>query len=135
MLGGYRRAVVVVAHVLRYDERVLLQRQGAGYVRERIVRQPSQTIVVGLTRVHLVAKIGGTGRLATRRRPRCLVVPGGEERARITNRKVRLPLRLGCIGVAVQLEWRAEGHAHVCGTDVENVARVSTAAVGSIVVV
>src|SRR5437016_5432634 len=134
MLGGYRRAVVVVAHVGRYNERVILQRQGTGYVRERIVRQPSQTIIVGLTRMHLVAKVGGTGRLATRRRPRRLVVPGGEERACVTDREVRLPLRLGGVGVGVQLEWRAEGHAAVGGTNVEDVAGVTADFSGIVVV-
>src|SRR6266436_8003691 len=85
--------------------------------------------------MHLVAKVGGTGRLATRRRPRCLVVPSGKERSRITDREVGLPLCLSGVGVGVQLEWRAEGHAAVGGTDVENVARVITAAVGGVVVV
>src|SRR5437764_5338021 len=85
--------------------------------------------------MHLVAKVGGTGRLATRRRPRRLLVPGGEDGSRITDREVGLPLRLSGVGVSVQLEWRAKVYAHVRGTDIENVARVITAAVGGIVVV
>src|SRR5438034_8224118 len=112
MLGKYSGAVVVVAHIFRHDERVLLQRQRTSYVRERIVRQPGNTVVVGLTRMHLITGGAGAGRLATGRYPRGLVVPGGEERARITDREVRLPLRLSGVGIDVQLEWRAEGHAH-----------------------
>src|SRR5207249_3785840 len=93
------------------------------------------TVVVGLTRMHLVAGGAGAGRLTTSRYPRCLVVPSGEDGSRVTDREIGLPLRLSGLGVGVQLEWRAEVDAHVGGTDVENVARVSTAAVGGIVVV
>src|SRR6266700_1775115 len=85
--------------------------------------------------MHLVARGTWAARLATGCYPRCLVVPSGKKGARITDREVGLPLRLSGVSVSVQLEWRAEGDAHVGGTNVENVARVITAAVGSIVVV
>ena len=68
--------------------------------------------------MHLVTGSAGAGRLATSRYSRCLVVPGGENGSRITDRKVGLPLRLSGVGVGVQLEWRAEGRATICGTDV-----------------
>ena len=101
MLGGQCGAIVIVARIKRLDARISLQRQWASYVREHIRRQPGCTVVVRLARVHLIAQVGGTGRLATGSRPRRLVVPGGEESACVTDRKVRLPLRLGVVGVGV----------------------------------
>src|SRR5882724_8080907 len=74
--------------------------------------------------MHLVAKIGGTRGLTAGRCPRGLVIPRGEEGASFADRKVRLPLRLGDVGVGVQLEGRTEGHAAVGGTNVVNVAGI-----------
>ena len=125
VLGQYRRAVVVVAYVSSDNARIGLQRQRAGYVRERIVRQPGNTVVVGLTRMHLVARGARAGRLATGCYPRRFVVPGGKECACVTDREIRLPLRLGWIGVGVQLEWRTEGHPIVGGPNVIDVTGVA----------
>src|SRR6266566_5212003 len=74
--------------------------------------------------MHLVARGGGAARLATGRYSRCLVVPHGEERACVANRQVRLPLRLGGVGVAVELEGGTEGHAAIGRADIEDVAGV-----------
>src|SRR4029453_10608880 len=60
--------------------------------------------------MHLVAGGTGAGRLTTGRYARRLVVPGGEKGACLADRKIRLPLGLGCVGIAVQLKWRAKGH-------------------------
>src|SRR5262249_18264600 len=111
MLGQYRRAVVIVTHIGWLDARVALQRQRTGYIRSRLVTQPGHTVVGRLVRMHLVTKIGGTGRLTTRRCPRCLVIPRSKEGACFTDRQVRLPLCLGSVSVGVQLEGRTEGHA------------------------
>src|SRR4029434_936268 len=81
--------------------------------------------------MHLVTGGAGTGRLTTGRHARRLVVPGGEEGACLADRKVRLPLGLGCVGIAVQLEWRAKGHTHVGGANVEDIAGVAVARVAS----
>ena len=110
MLGEDSRAIVVIAYINAYDARVGLAAAGARNVRERIRRQPGYAIVVGLARAHLVA--GGAGATAGNwPLSRCLVIPGREEGAPVANRKVRLPLRLGVVGIGVQLERRAEGHA------------------------
>ena len=73
--------------------------------------------------------MAGAGRLATGCYPRRLVIPGGEEGACVTDRKVGLPLRLGVVGVGVQLEWRAKGHPAVGGADVKDVAGVAVTGV------
>src|SRR5437773_10903115 len=75
--------------------------------------------------MHLIAGGTGAGRLTTGRHARRLVVPGGEKGACVTDREVVLPLRLGSIGIAVELKWRAKGHALVGGTDVIDVAGVA----------
>src|SRR5436189_4669567 len=75
--------------------------------------------------MHLIAGGTGAGRLTTGRHARRLVVPGGEKGACVTDREVGLPLRLGSIGIAVELKWRAKGHALVGGTDVIDVAGVA----------
>src|SRR5262249_55473513 len=113
VLDEQRGAVIVVAHIGRLDAWVALQRQRASYIRERIVSQPRKTVVIGLARMHLVAGGTGAGRLTTGRYPRSLVVQGGEKVACLTDRKIRLPLGLGCVGIAVQLKWRAKSHATV----------------------
>ena len=40
-----------------------------------------------------------------------------------------MPLRLGVVGIGVQLERRAEGHAHVGGANVKDVAGVAVTGV------
>src|SRR5215471_7623377 len=77
--------------------------------------------------MHLVTKIGGTGRLTARRCPRCHVIPRSKESARFTGRQVRLPLRLGGVIVGVQLDRCTEGYTAVGGTNVVNVARIAPA--------
>src|SRR5439155_7775120 len=74
--------------------------------------------------MHLVAKIGGTRGLTAGRCPRCLVIPRGEEGATFADREVGHPLRLGGVGVGVQLKWRTESHPAVGGTNVVNVAGI-----------
>src|SRR5215468_6064682 len=80
--------------------------------------------------MHLVA--GGTGArgLTTGRYSRWLVIPHSEERASLADRQVRLPLCLGGVGVAVELEEGTKGHAAIGGADVEDVAGVVVAGVG-----
>ena len=117
-------------HRRRYDARVGLQRQGADYVRERFVGQPGHAVVVGLARPHPVTRSGGAGRLATGRYPR-------RSSYQVAKRvPASLTERLGChcalvVDVGVQLEWGAEGHPHVGGADVEDVAGVAVAGVAA----
>src|SRR4030095_13455379 len=121
MLGKYRRAVVIVAHIAVHDPWVELRRQGGDYVREHVVRQPALPVIVGLARPHPVTRRVGTWRTATPGLSR--VIPHRKQRASRADRKVRLPLGTGsCVGV--QLEWRTEGDATVGGADVENVAGI-----------
>src|SRR5215216_282830 len=80
--------------------------------------------------MHLVARRVGTARLTTGRYSRCLVIPRGEESASFADREVRLPLRLGRIGVGVQQERRTKGHPAISGADVVDVARVGTVGSG-----
>jgi len=127
MLGQNGRAVVVVAYIKRLDARIGLQRQRAVHVRERIWRQPGCTIVVRLARVHSVARRAWTGRLTTGCYARRFVVPSGQERASVADRKVRLPLGLCMVGVGIQLDRRVEGNAAISRADVEDVARVAVA--------
>src|SRR6266576_6439614 len=127
MLGQNGRAIVVVAYIKRLDARIGLQRQRAVYVRERIWRHPGCTIVVRLARVHSVARRAWTGRLTTGCYARRFVVPSGQERASFADRKVRLPLGLGRVGIGVQLDRRAEGNAAISRADVEDVAGVAVA--------
>src|SRR6266480_1909918 len=79
--------------------------------------------------MHLVAGSAGARWLTTGRYSWCLVVPHGEERACVTDRQVRLPLPLGGVGVAVELEGGTEGHAAIGRADVEDVAGVVVAGV------
>src|SRR6266487_2206703 len=130
VFGEERGAVVVIPRIHWLDARIRLQRQGASYIRERIVRRPGYTVVVRFTRVHLVAGGVGARGLTTGCYSRCLVVPHSEERACITDRQVRLPLRLGSVSITVQLEWRAKGHAAIGRADVEDVAGIVVAGVG-----
>ena len=125
MLRSNSRAVVVVAGIRALDTRIGLQRQRAGDVRERVVSQPSYTVVVRLTRVHLIAWGAGTGRLATVRYSRRFVVPGGEKSTCVTDRKAGFPLGLGSVSIAVQLERSAECHPHVSRADIKNVTGVA----------
>src|SRR5207247_558726 len=78
VLVDHGGAVVAVAYVNRYDARVGLQRQGTGNVRERIVNQPGYTVVVRLTRVHLITRGAGTRWLATGCEAPRISVHGGE---------------------------------------------------------
>ena len=75
--------------------------------------------------MHLVARCAGAAGLATGRYSWRLVVPDRQKRAIGGHRKVRLPLGLGRLDIAVELEWGAEGHSAVSRTNVENVAGVA----------
>ena len=125
VLGEYRGAVVVVAHIGWLDARIALQRQRTGYIRGRFVSRPGHAVIGRLPGMHLIAKGGGTARLATGRCSRCLVIPRGEEGASFADREVGHPLGLGGLDVGVQLERRTEGHAAVGGTDIKDVAGVT----------
>ena len=129
MLGEYRRAVVIVARVERLDTGVALQRQWTDYIRGRFVSPPGRTVIGRLPGMHLITKGGGIARLATGRCSWCLVIPRAEESASFADREVGHPLRLGGVGVGVQLEGRAEGHAAVGGTDVKDVAWIAVTGV------
>src|SRR5205809_1062224 len=126
MLGEYRRAVVIVAHIAVYDPWVELRRQGGDYIREHVVRQPTQAVVVGLARPHPVTRRVGTWRTATPGLSR--VIPHRKQRPSRADRKVRLPLGTGsCVGV--QLERRAEVDAAIGGADVKDIAGIGASAV------
>ncbi len=103
--------------------------QRADYVREGIVRQPGDAVVVGPARIHPVTRAVGAC-YASRCTPAItLVIPDREDRATGADRKVGLPLRLGWVGVAVQLEWGTESHPAIGRADVEHVSRVAVAGV------
>src|SRR5438105_5239708 len=121
MLGGQSGGVVVVAPRLRG--------QRADYVREGIVRQPGDAVVVGPARIHPVTRGVDTRRASGRPPAITLVIPDCKDGATRADRKVGLPLRLQGIGVAVQLEWGTEGLSLVGGADVEDVARITIAGV------
>ena len=100
--------------------------EGADYVAEGHVGEPSRTVVGGLARPHPVARdawvtFGAAGALAR-------VIPRGEESASGADRNVRLPLRTGR-GIGVQFERRAKGHTAIGGANVKDVARIGTGAV------
>ena len=91
MLGEHRRAVVVVTRIGRHDARVRLGRERGDYVRQRLVRQPAQAIVIGLARPHPVARaarvaIGTVEGLAR-------VIPCRQQRTSRADRQSGLPLR------------------------------------------
>src|SRR5438874_1375998 len=129
MLGGYRRAVVVVACVGRLDPRVRLFRQRGDHVRKHVVRQPASAVIVGLARPHPVTRSAWVACNAVCALAR--VIPRRQESASRADRKVRLPLRTGT-AVGVQHERRAEGHTTIGGANVENVAGITASAVLSI---
>lgn len=123
MLGGNGGAVVIVARIRRLDARIRLRRQRRDYIRERIIRQPTHAVIVRLARPHPVtwntgATTGTTGALAR-------VIPCRKERAGWADRQVCLPLRTRT-PVGVQLQRRTKGYAAVGGTNIINVARVTT---------
>ena len=126
MLGGYRRPIVIVASVRRLDARIRLPRQRRDYIGERIIRQPTHAVIVGLARPHPVAwnsraTTGTTGALAR-------VIPCRQERAGGADRQVRLPLRTRP-AVGVQLQRSTKGYAAIGGANIINVARVAAGAV------
>jgi hypothetical protein len=129
MLGRHRGGVVVVAQIRRYDARFGLPRQRADYVREGIVRQPGDAVVVRPARIHPITRAVTASYASRRPAAITLVVPDGKEGATGANRKTRLPLRLGRIGIAVELEGGTKGHPAIGGTDVEDIARVAVAGV------
>src|SRR4029077_4143289 len=90
---------------------------------------PGRAVIGGLPGMHLITKGGRMARLATGRYSWCLVIPRGEESTSFAGREVGLPLRLGGVGVGVQLERGAEGHAAVGGADVKDVAGVTVTGV------
>src|SRR5919201_1348215 len=124
MLGGYRRAIVVVAGITPRDIRVWLSWQRRDHVRVRHVSLPAHAVVGGLASPHPVA-----GGVNTRRATRALasVIPHREEAPIFIDGEVRLPL-CGGRRVGVQLQWRAEGHAAVCGSDVIHVTKIGAGA-------
>src|SRR2546430_9115299 len=91
-------AVVVVARIAPYDAGVRLAGEWSDYVRERIVRQPRDTVIVRFAPPHPVTRngrvpLGAAGTLAR-------VIPHREDSPTRTDREVRLPLRTGsAIGV------------------------------------
>src|SRR5205814_1531845 len=96
---------VTTGELLKWKVILALPRQRRDYVRERIVRQPSHTVVVGLARPHLVAgngRVAGSAGSAFTR-----VIPRREEAAAWADREVRLPLWAGG-GITVQLERRGK---------------------------
>src|ERR1700745_3597193 len=110
MLRSYRRAVVVVACVGGLDSIVRLRRKRAGYVRKRVIRQPTCAVIVGLPRKHPVTRnswvtIGAGRELAP-------VIPCRQQGATRAHRYVRLPLRTSR-GIGVQLQRRAKSDATV----------------------
>src|ERR1041385_7477403 len=123
MLGSYRRAVVVVAGIAHRDIRVWLTWQRRDHVRVRHVSLPAHAIVGGIASPHPVA-----GGVNTRRATRALasVIPHREEAPICIDGEVRLPL-CGGRRVRVQLQWRAEGHAAICGSDVIHVTTIEGA--------
>src|SRR5207244_3920628 len=132
VLGVYRGAVVVVARIAPYDAGVRLAGEWSDYVREHIVRQPRDTVIVRFAPPDPVARNRRVTFLAAGALAR--VIPHREDGATRADRKVGLPLRTGS-GIGVQLERRTEGHAAVCGADIIDVAGVVAGAVLSIDVV
>src|SRR4029077_18925072 len=127
MLGQQRSAVVVVARVAPHDVRVALCWQRTDYIRQRIVRQPAQAVVVGLARPHPVTGTGWGTILAVGVEALARVIPRRQQRASRADRQVRLPLRTRR-GISVQLQRRAKGHTAIGGTNVIDVARVAARA-------
>src|SRR2546423_5658184 len=125
MLGGYRRAVVVVACVGRLDPRVRLFRQRGDHVRKHVVRQPRRAVVVGFARPHPVTRSAWVACNAVCAFAR--VIPCRQEGASRADRKVRLPLRTGT-AVGVQHDRRAEGTTTFGGPIVENVPGITATA-------
>src|SRR4029450_603058 len=80
--------------------------------------------------MHLVARGTWTARLAPGRSSWCLVIPRGQEGASFADREVGLPLRLGWLGVGIQLEWGTKCYAAIAGTDVKYIAGGAGARVG-----
>src|SRR5438105_5340629 len=127
-LGEDRSAIVVIAYVAPYDERIALRWQRTDYVRERIVRQPAQAVVGGLARPHPVTRRGWVTILAVAVGALPRVIPCREEGAGWADRKVRLPLRPGS-GISVQLKRGTECNAAVARANVIDVARITASAV------
>src|SRR5207253_1580305 len=103
---------------------VWLTWQRRDHVRVCHVSLPAHAIVGGLASPHPVA-----GGVNTWRATRALasVIPHREEAPIYIHGEVRLPL-CGGRRVRVQLQWRAEGHAAVCGSDVIHVTRIGAGA-------
>src|SRR6266480_2613637 len=128
MLGQQRGAVVVVAHVAPHDVRVVLCRQRTDYIRQRVVRQPTQAVVVRLARPHPVTGTGWVTILTVGVEALTRVIPRCQKGAGRTHRQVRLPLRTGPT-ISVQQKRRTKGHATIGGTNVIDVARITASAV------
>ena len=132
MLGGDRRAVVVVASISTLNIKVRLSWERAANVRESVVRQPTRAIIVGLARVHLVTRrIRITIDTVRRNHARHTISPGGCHRA---HRKVSLPLWTGR-GIGVQLQRRSKGNTIIGGANVIDVASITASAMLGIDVV
>ena len=129
MLGSQRGGVVVVVHIRRYDARVGLRRKRADYIREGIVRQPRDTVVVGPARIHPVTRAVAASYASRCSAAITLVVPDRKEGTTRADRKTWHPLRLGRVGVTIQLEWGTEGHPAISGADIEDVAGIAGAGV------
>src|SRR6266480_1043082 len=126
MLGGDRRAVVIVACIRGLDPWIRLFRQRGDYVRKRVIRQPTRAIIVGFARPHPVTRSAWVASNAACALTR--VIPRGKESASRADRKVRLPLRTGT-AVGVQQNRRAESYSAVSGADVIHIARITASAV------
>src|SRR5258708_8320020 len=125
MLAGQRRGVIVVAHIIANDPWVGLSRQRTDHVREGIVRQPGEAVVIGPARVHPVTRAVAAS-YASRCSPAItLVVPDGKEGATGAHRKTRLPLRLGRVSIAVELEGGTKDHPAIGAMHVADIPRVA----------
>ena len=124
MLGEYRGEVEVEDNIDDYNERIGLQRQGAGYS-DKVSSANQATPYRATTGNASDNKGWWDWRADSCRYPRCLVIPRGEEGDSFADRKVRHPLRLGGLDVGVQLERRTERHDTVGGTDIKDVDGVT----------
>src|SRR6516162_2459996 len=126
MFGGYRRTVVVVASISSLNVKVRLSRQWAANVRQRVIGQPSQAIVVRFPRIHLVTRrvritICAAGEIAP-------VIPRRQQRATRALRNVSLPLRTSR-GIGVQLQRCGKRETIIGRANVIDVASITASAV------
>src|SRR4030095_11322007 len=92
------------------------------------IRQPCRAIVVGLARKHLVARRGWVTIAAVSVGAHARVIPRSQKRPRRADRQVSLPLRTSR-GIGVQLQRRGKGESTIGGTNVIDVAGITSCAV------